>query len=77
MRALRTEAVLRDQPWELATVQQAAHTLRAEFQPISDMRASAAYRSEVLGNLLQRFWLDSQDGAATASLRTLCIEVSE
>ena len=24
------------------------------------MRASAAYRSEVLGNLLQRFWLESQ-----------------
>jgi xanthine dehydrogenase small subunit len=24
------------------------------------MRASAAYRSEVLGNLMQRFWLESQ-----------------
>ena len=24
------------------------------------MRASAAYRSEVLGNLLQRFWLEQQ-----------------
>jgi xanthine dehydrogenase small subunit len=24
------------------------------------MRASAAYRSEVLGNLVQRFWLESQ-----------------
>ena len=24
------------------------------------MRASAAYRREVLGNLLQRFWLESQ-----------------
>ncbi len=35
-------------------------TLRAEFSPISDMRASAAYRSEVLGNLLQRYWLESQ-----------------
>jgi xanthine dehydrogenase small subunit len=77
VRAAGTEAVLRDRPWELATVQQAAATLRTEFQPISDMRASAAYRSEVLGNLLQRFWLDSQGGTAPASLQTLCIEVSE
>jgi len=35
-------------------------TLRAEFEPISDMRASSAYRRQVLGNLLQRFWLESQ-----------------
>jgi xanthine dehydrogenase small subunit len=35
-------------------------TLRAEFAPISDMRASAAYRRQVLGNLLWRFWLESQ-----------------
>jgi xanthine dehydrogenase small subunit len=33
-----------------------AQVLRAEFEPITDMRASAAYRSEVLGNLVQRFW---------------------
>eukprot|EP01035_Chromulina_nebulosa_P061698 gene61698-84386_t len=38
----------------------AVAALRAEFQPISDMRASAAYRQTVLGNLLQRFWLESQ-----------------
>ena len=34
--------------------------LRAEFSPISDMRASSAYRTQVLGNLLQRYWLESQ-----------------
>jgi xanthine dehydrogenase small subunit len=34
--------------------------LRSEFSPISDMRASSAYRREVLGNLLQRYWLESQ-----------------
>jgi xanthine dehydrogenase small subunit len=47
--------------------------LRAEFSPISDMRASAAYRTEVLGNLLQRFWLESQ-GAADTSLEALVLE---
>jgi xanthine dehydrogenase small subunit len=34
--------------------------LRGEFSPISDMRASSNYRREVLGNLLQRYWLESQ-----------------
>jgi hypothetical protein len=47
------------QPWTLATVQAAIAAAR-RVQPIIDMRASAAYRSEVLGNLLQRFWLESQ-----------------
>ena len=41
-------------------MREATASLRSEFQPISDMRASAAYRSEVLGNLMQRFWLESQ-----------------
>ncbi|HZN48771.1 MAG TPA: FAD binding domain-containing protein [Ramlibacter sp.] len=59
-RAVQTEAVLRGAPWTLATAQQATAALRAEFQPISDMRASSAYRAEVLGNLMQRFWLESQ-----------------
>jgi xanthine dehydrogenase small subunit len=60
VRALKTQAALTGQPWTQTTVQQAMHTLRGEFAPISDMRASAAYRVQVLGNLLQRFWLESQ-----------------
>lgn len=59
VRAVKTEAALTGQPWTQATVQHAITTLRAEFSPISDMRASAAYRSQVLGNLLQRYWLES------------------
>jgi xanthine dehydrogenase small subunit len=59
-RASQTEAALVGQPWSLATVQQAMTTLRGEFTPISDMRASSTYRVQVLGNLLQRFWLESQ-----------------
>jgi len=60
VRAAHTEAALTGRPWSQDTVRQAITTLRAEFSPISDMRASGAYRSEVLGNLLQRFWLESQ-----------------
>jgi xanthine dehydrogenase small subunit len=60
VRARQTEAALLGQPWTADTAMAAAATLRAEFQPISDMRASAHYRQTVLGNLLQRFWLESQ-----------------
>jgi len=60
VRAAHTEAALTGRPWSQETVRQVISTLRAEFSPISDMRASGAYRSEVLGNLLQRFWLESQ-----------------
>jgi xanthine dehydrogenase small subunit len=73
VRAVKTQAALLGQPWDPATVQNAMQALRAEFSPISDMRASAAYRSEVLGNLLHRFWLESQ-GAADTSLESLVLE---
>lgn len=63
VRARQTEAALQGQPWTEATVQQATRVLQAEFSPISDMRASGDYRRTVLGNLLQRFWLESQGGA--------------
>jgi len=69
-RAHQTEAALRGQPWNADTVMAATAALRAEFQPISDMRASAAYRQTVLGNLLQRFWLESQ-GMTTINLESL------
>lgn len=72
-RAVRTEAALRGEPWRLETVKSAIGVLRSEFQPISDMRASAAYRSEVLGNLLQRFWLESQ-GLAQINLENFRLE---
>ncbi|MES2399703.1 MAG: xanthine dehydrogenase small subunit [Pseudomonadota bacterium] len=60
VRAFKTQATLTGQPWTQATVQQAMTVLREEFSPISDMRASGAYRVQVLGNLLQRYWLESQ-----------------
>ena len=73
VRALQTQASLVGQSWTLTTAQAAAEVLRAEFQPISDMRASAAYRSQVLGNLLQRFWLESQ-GQTHINLATFNVE---
>ena len=72
-RAIQTEAALTGQPWTLETVQRAIAVLRAEFSPLSDMRASAAYRTEVLGNLLQRYWLESQ-GATQINLESFVLK---
>ena len=69
-RARRTEAALVGHPWSEDTVMAAMDTLRQEFQPISDMRASASYRVAVLGNLLRRFWLESR-GARGINLEHL------
>ena len=74
-RAVKTESFLRDKPWTQNTVHEAARLLRAEFKPISDMRASAAYRSEVLGNLMQRYWLESQ-GVEQINLERFSLEES-
>ena len=64
-RAIQTEAALAGKPATQAVFDAAATVLAAEFEPISDMRASSAYRRTVLGNLLRRAWAQSQPGAAT------------
>jgi len=70
VRARRTEAALVGQPWNPETVARAVQVLRGEFEPISDMRASADYRREVMGSLLQRLWLQTQ-GQSALSLDAL------
>ena len=70
VRARQTEQCLVGQPWTADTVMAAMATLRGEFQPLSDMRASAHYRQTLLGNLLQRFWLESQ-GQTAINLESL------
>ena len=72
-RAVQAEAALRGQPWTADAARAATAALRSEFQPISDMRASSAYRSEVLGNLMQRFWLESQ-GEDSINLESFRLE---
>lgn len=74
-RARQTEAALTGQPWSAETVQKAADALQAEFSPISDMRASCAYRRTVLASLLQRFWLESQ-GHDAVSVENFRLEAS-
>ena len=74
-RAVQTEKVLVGQTWNEALAQKAGQSLQAEFNPISDMRASSAYRREMLGALFQRFWLEtsasSQGQPTLATLQPL------
>ncbi len=64
-RAHHAEQALLGQAWTEATVRAAMQALASDFAPLSDMRASRAYRSAVAANLLYRFWLASQAGTVT------------
>ena len=59
-RAAQAEAALRGQPWSEASVTAAQQALARDFTPLTDMRASAAYRLQVAQNLLQRLWLETR-----------------
>ncbi len=59
-RAPAAEAALRGGPWDETRLQQAQAALAFDFSPLSDMRASAAYRLQVAQNLLRRFWLQTR-----------------
>ncbi len=59
VRAVKTEAALLGQAWNEATLKKAQATLQKEFAPLSDLRASADYRRQMLGQLLHRAWLES------------------
>jgi xanthine dehydrogenase small subunit len=54
IRARATEAALEGRPWTEETVEAAAQVLAAEGTPIDDQRASAAYRSAMLGQSLRK-----------------------
>ena len=58
LRGARTEAVLRGRLFDDAAVAAAQAAIPQDFQPIDDLRASAAYRLKVAQNLLQRALLE-------------------
>jgi xanthine dehydrogenase small subunit len=64
VRAHATEAALEGRPWSRATVEAAAEVMRGEGTPMDDHRASAAYRSAMLGNALRRLWADMSEQEA-------------
>ena len=58
-RARGVEAALIGQSWTEKQVMQARALLVQDFEPLSDMRGSAAYRMEVAGNLLVRYFVET------------------
>jgi xanthine dehydrogenase small subunit len=63
-RAKACEAALVGQPWSEATIEAAMGALDVDYKPMSDMRASAAYRSLAARNMLRKVFLESQDPSA-------------
>jgi len=59
-RAIQTETALCGKEWNEATVQVGMQAMQNDYQPLSDMRSSAAYRLRVAQNLLYRFCLETR-----------------
>lgn len=59
-RARAVEAALIGQRWTIETIEAAMPAFAEDYQPISDMRASADYRLLAAQNLLKRFFLETQ-----------------
>jgi xanthine dehydrogenase small subunit len=56
IRAWATEEALTGEPWTEETVRRAAEVMAAEGTPIDDHRASAAYRTAMLGQALRKMY---------------------
>ena len=69
-RAAGAETALVGAPWDETALARAQHALTRDFTPLSDMRATAAYRMQVAQNLLRRFWLETRAVAPLAAHET-------
>ena len=67
-RASYCEQALIGRPWTEESIEQAMCALEQDFKPISDFRASGAYRLAVSKNLLLRYFYETS-GVAKDSLR--------
>lgn len=67
-RATAVETALTGKPWTDATITAALPAFANDYAPMSDMRASAAYRFEGAQNMLRRYFAETtagESGAAT------------
>ncbi|MFF7176887.1 FAD binding domain-containing protein [Streptomyces sp. NPDC008121] len=65
IRAIATEAALEGRPWTAETVEAAVPVLRSEGTPMSDHRASAAYRSAMLGQSLRKLYTRTTEAVSS------------
>ncbi|WP_417606637.1 xanthine dehydrogenase small subunit [Primorskyibacter flagellatus] len=64
-RAAALETALIGQPWTREAVVDAMPELDNDFEPMSDMRASAAYRLDAARNMILRYFLEDASGLCT------------
>ena len=58
-RATACEEVMIGQPWNPSTIDEAVAALARDFTPLSDARASAAYRALAAGNMLRKVYIET------------------
>ncbi|MEU7581735.1 FAD binding domain-containing protein [Streptomyces sp. NPDC041068] len=65
IRALATEAALEGKPWSAENAEAAARVLRGEGTPMDDHRASALYRSAMLGQSLRKLYAQTTEAVSS------------
>lgn len=65
VRALAVEEALEGRPWTAQTVDTAADLLRAQGTPMNDHRASAGYRSAMLGQSLRKLYAQTTEAVSS------------
>ncbi|KOY56462.1 xanthine dehydrogenase small subunit [Streptomyces sp. XY332] len=65
IRALATEAALEGKPWAAQTVEAASQVLQAQGTPMDDHRASAGYRSAMLGQSLLKLYAQTTEAVSS------------
>lgn len=65
IRSFATEAALEGKPWAAETVEAAAQALRGEGTPMNDHRASALYRSAMLGQSLLKLYAQTTEAVSS------------
>ncbi|MBB5391956.1 MULTISPECIES: xanthine dehydrogenase small subunit [unclassified Herbaspirillum] len=66
-RATQAEAVLNGKDWSEEQVRAAMAAMAQDYAPLSDMRATSAYRLRTAQNLLYRYWLETRAEAPLAA----------
>lgn len=70
-RAHRTEQLLLGQSWNIATIRAGQKALASDFDPLTDMRASANYRLKVAQNLLWKLYVETTEPTTKTSVLDL------
>jgi xanthine dehydrogenase small subunit len=67
-RAPAAEAALAGRRWSPQAAEDAALALAQDYEPLTDLRGSAAYRLLAAQNLIRRLWLEQEEPAAGSLL---------